>query len=366
MDLKKSGIRVLAVSATLFLLPGCEDKDLLETNRLAVAALEGGQPDEAIRLLQPLMDSTRTSPIVIVNLGRAYLEAEDIEKGLEVLREAIPLLDKNDPLIFLIARIFLVYGEVADVDQLMERCGSKLRRTAEYHLILGNLLFDVGSEDAEVLREFREALRIEPGNRDAAESFFRVARRMTDLTNADQILSGLPEEVLNSSGAKLAMARVCAQREEWADCIRYADEATKVDRGNEDAWQLLARAYQAMGDMQSAERTLKSAMSSCDRSPSIALEYAKTLVQRGREDLAVRILSLVAQEQKQKPLSEQMPALHNFLAALYARKGRFSLAETELRNSLAIKPNQPKIREVLDLVAQRQQFNELAGGSGYE
>ncbi|HQP96959.1 MAG TPA: tetratricopeptide repeat protein [bacterium] len=363
MDLKKTGIRVLAVSAALFLLVGCEDKNLRETNGQAVVALENGHPDEAIRLLQPLMDSTRVSPVVIVNLGHAYLETNDMEKGLQVLREAIPLVDENDPLIFLIARIFLVYGEVADVDEMMERCGSKLRRTAEYHLIRGNLLFDVGSEDADVLNEFREVLRIEPGNRDAVESFFRVIRRMTDLTNLDRILSELPEEALNSPGAKLAMARLSAQREEWEDCILYAEEATKLDREDEDAWRLLARAHQAMGDMQSAERTLRSAMSSFDRSPSIVLEYAKVLVERSKEDLAIRVLALVAQQQKQKPLPEQSPALHNFLAALYARKGQFSLAETELRTSLGIKPDQPQIREVLDLVAQRQQLNELESGS---
>jgi len=224
-------------------------------------------------------------------------------------------------------------------------------------------LFDVGSEDADVLNEFREVLRIEPGNRDAVESFFRVIRRMTDLTNLDRILSELPEEALNSPGAKLAMARLSAQREEWEDCILYAEEATKLDREDEDAWRLLARAHQAMGDMQSAERTLRSAMSSFDRSPSIVLEYAKVLVERSKEDLAIRVLALVAQQQKQKPLPEQSPALHNFLAALYARKGQFSLAETELRTSLGIKPDQPQIREVLDLVAQRQQLNELESGS---
>ena len=157
MRLWKTPRRSIGLFVLFLSTGGCGDPALHQANEQAAVALEEGRPSDARDILTSFGSRVQKSPIVLVNLGRAYLELGEEDRGLQELHHASVLIRKNDPLLLLLARTFLAYGEVDEADRIIERCGPTLQQTAAYHLILGHLRLDVGADRGEVLVEFQKA-----------------------------------------------------------------------------------------------------------------------------------------------------------------------------------------------------------------
>ena len=312
---------------------------------------EKGRPAEAVKTLTSFGSRVQESPIILVNLGRAYLKLGETDKGLQDLEHAGVLVHENDPLLLLLARIFLSYGEVDEADRLVERCGPTLQGTAEYHLVLGHLLLDVGSDPVEIVSEFQEALRLDPKNQEAVESLLALMQSLEDGAMVETVISSLPKRILNTSRTRLLVGEVRARFGQWQEAMEAAKRVVQFDPNNERAWLLLARAQEALGQSRSAEVSFRRALRSGGRTPAVAVEYARVLLDRNQERKALRFLMAAEENQKNLPVSERSPAVHNLLAAIYARRGQMPLAREQLRLSLELQPNQPDIQRLLDTLA---------------
>lgn len=350
---------VVIVALPIVLGGGCSDPTLSEANERAATALEQGQPAQAAGILKGLGARVQKSPIVLTNLGRAYLELGEVEKGLSELRHAGALARKDDPLLLLLARLFLSYGELGDADRMLERCGPSLREKAEFHLVLGHLLLDAGSSAPEIVAEFQKALRLEPTNHEAADSLLLLLREMTDPAQVERILSQLPQQTVQRTRARLLVGEIRARLGQWAEAAEIAEEIIGVQPDNVSAWVLLAKAQAALGQKRTAETAFQTALNHSGNAPEVAVEYARFLLDENREGRALRFLAAAEENQARRPVAQRLPGLHNLLAAIYARRGQMLLAEQHLLSSLAIELDQPEIRLRLNMI-RRTQKTKLA------
>ncbi|MFH1739922.1 MAG: tetratricopeptide repeat protein [bacterium] len=347
----------------LLLITGCGDHALHRANEEAALALEQGHPNEAVEILTSLGPRVQKSPVVLVNLGRAYLELGEIDKGLQELHHAGMLVRKNDPLLLLLARIFLFYGEIDEADRMVERCGPTLQETAEYHLVLGHLLLDAGSKQVEVIAELQEALRLRPENEEAMESLLLLLQSVEDPAAMETILSSLPEKLTNSVRTRLLVGEMQARLGQWSEACATAKQVIQLEPNNERAWLLLAQAQRAQGEDEAAEASFETALRGGGRTPAVAVEYARVLLDRREEEKALRFLSAAEQNQRHLPVSERLATVHNLLAGIYARRGQMLPAKQQLLLSLEIQPNQPDIRRFLDSILSGEETEPIQGDS---
>lgn len=347
----RQALRYRAGLLVFLLLSGsCGDSALREANERAAIALEEGRPAEAVRILKSFGSRVQKSPTVLVNLGRAYLELGEVDKSLLELRQAGTLVRRDDPVLLLLARIFLSYSELDEVDQILERCGPALRGKADYHLLLGHLLLDVGSDREEIAAEFQEALRLDPANREAAESLLLLIQDMTDPAAVEATLAELPDQVARSASAQLLLGEIRAGVGQWNEAMRIARQLISSRTENVYAWVLLAQAREALGQMRAAEVAFRTAVRRSGSAPDTVIEYARFLMDQKRDGEALRFLAAAEQKQASLPLVERLPALHNLLAAIYARRGQMLQAEQQLVLSLDVDPDQPETRRLLDAI----------------
>ncbi len=349
---RRKTLQIVLVSVVLsgLLGGGCGDAILSEANERAAIALEQGRPAEAVSILKSLGARVQKSPVVLTNLGRAYLELGEVEKGLSELRHAAALAGRDDPLLLLLARLFLSYGEVEDADTVLERCGEILRGKAEFHLALAHLLLDAGSSTVQIVTELQKALQIEPTNREAADSLLLILRDMTDPGQVENILSQLPAQAVQRAGARLLVGEIRARLGQWSEAAEIAEEIIGLQPNDVSAWVLLAKAQAALGQKRSADTAFQTALNHSGNAPAVAVEYARFLLDEKREGRALRFLAAAEEKQARQPPANRLPALHNLLAAIYARRGQMLLAEQHILSSLAIEPDQPQIRLRLDLI----------------
>ncbi len=345
--IRKISLLVLGVG----LLASCSDQELREANERAAVAMEEGRPAEAVQILHSFGGQVQKSPVVLINLGRALLQVGETEKGLFELRHAARLLDNDDPNLLLLARIFLSYGEIGDADQLIER--STLEGTAEYHLLVGHLLFDVGGSPEDIAAELLEALRLKPGNKEAIDSLLILMEEIQDPQQLQDILAELPASIGETSGAQLLLGKAYARAGEWEEALNIAKDIVQSDGSNTDGWILMARAQAGQGKIQHARNSFRLAVSRGGADPRAAIAFGRFLIEQNRIQEAIRILGSVEHNLNARNPEGRTPALHNLLAAAYARQGQTVLAAQQLNQSLSLDPNQPEIRRILSRMNQQ-------------
>ena len=128
------------------------------------------------------------------------------------------------------------------------------------------------------------------------------------------------------------------------------------------AWVLLGRAQAALNQPQAAERSYRTALQSSRNAPEVVIQYARFLLDQTRDSMALRLLATAEQKQATLPLRERLPALHNLLGAVYARRSQMSQAEQQLLLSLEVAPDQPGTRRLLDAIRALQKTRLMTDG----
>ena len=189
---------------------------------------------------------------------------------------------------------------------------------------------------------------MDPENNEVVESLLILIEEIQHPGELENILANLPEEIGQSSRAKLLLGKAYARAGDWTKALDIAKETVQSDSENSEGWILMAKAQAALGEIQRAQSSFRLAMGRSASEPRVAIEFGRFLVEHDREEEAARILTAVEYNLDASNPDSRSPALHNLLAAVYARQGQTVLAVQQLNRSLALDPNQPQIRRMLN------------------
>lgn len=252
----------------------------------AVRALEAGEIERAIALLEPFRSGSRTPPQVTSLLGILYLDAGRPEDALEVLA---PLAEREPPqpaALYHAGRAAVALGRNDLAEDYLRRSLQVEPDTPaarELGLLLGRLAQPL---DAYLL--LKPWAEKHPEDTDVRLAAALIALRLERLPEVEQLLSDLPQD---NPKVRLLWGRLLLRRGE-----PYAAIATlrPLEGANGkirlDAIGTLADAYLEVGESQDAVTLLRSAPG-VDRSPMLALKLAQALYQGAELGEAIRVLT---------------------------------------------------------------------------
>ncbi|TET13308.1 MAG: tetratricopeptide repeat protein, partial [Candidatus Thorarchaeota archaeon] len=100
--------------------PGATEEQRLDVNdedlSLALEALEGGRFDEAVVLLERLVELDDENPDILVYLGIAYVQTETPAKAVDVLRNASELVEEHSVLSLFLGRALKALGHLHEAE----------------------------------------------------------------------------------------------------------------------------------------------------------------------------------------------------------------------------------------------------------
>ena len=100
--------------------PGATEEQRLDVNdedlSFALEALEGGRFDEAVVLLERLVELDDENPDILVYLGIAYVQTETPEKAVDVLRNASELVEEHSVLSLFLGRALKALGHFHEAE----------------------------------------------------------------------------------------------------------------------------------------------------------------------------------------------------------------------------------------------------------
>ncbi|MFW9966530.1 MAG: tetratricopeptide repeat protein [Candidatus Thorarchaeota archaeon] len=116
-----------------------------ESIKIALDALENGRPQDAISILEPLVDEALDAEAdILVYLGIAYVQTEQAEKAVEVLERAENLVEEHCILSMFLGRAYRALSRFDEAEDELSRSISLDPETPEPYADLGWVLYRKG------------------------------------------------------------------------------------------------------------------------------------------------------------------------------------------------------------------------------
>lgn len=309
--------------------------------RQALEALEAGDPQRAVDLLEPFADRSETPPQVLSLLGFLYLETDRPREALEILAPLTRIEPPQPAVLYHAGRAALAVGEADRAREYFER-SIELEPGTPAARELGMLLGRDGRivEAYRLLKPWAEA---HPEDKEARLAAALAALRLRRLPEAERFLSDLPQDEPN---VRLLWGRLLLQRGEPYAAIatlRPLAEAKEGGRATRDAIGTLADAYLAVGESGKAVTLLRQ-VAGVQEDAMLALKLGQALYQGGELDEALGVLAphaeaMLESEQAGQPVAA---GLAREYGRILAAAGRPRQAIPHLR--LAVR-HEPEAKE---------------------
>jgi len=210
----------------------------------------------------------------------------------------------------------------------------------------------LASDPKKAIEQAREILRVVPEQPQATLVLASALRRTGDLAAALRELDALVKRHPQAVQAWLELGLVLAAQGAPRKSIAALMQATKLDPGRAEAWQVLAEQYLLVGDEAAANAATAQQLKSATKDPAL-LEAASALCDN-KLAVAERLLKDFL---KSKPTNV---AAIRMLAEVAARLGRYADAETLLARCLALAPRFTVARHNYAVVLNRQNKSQEA------
>lgn len=149
----------------------------------AVVALEEGRPDDAIEILEPIIDEACDEAEALVYLGMAYVQDEQPEKAVEVLERAQDLVEEHCVLSMFLGRALMTLGKLDSAEEEL-RCSIRLDPNhAEPWGDLGKVLYQK-QKYSEVVQTLEGAIESFPDSLDIGAMYALGLYKLGDYTRA--------------------------------------------------------------------------------------------------------------------------------------------------------------------------------------
>lgn len=178
-----------------------------ELIKRAVAALQGGAREEALRLANSILERFGPEPNALMVLANVRAQAGETAQALELLERARALMPTHVHVLVNLAAAYRASGRLAEARAALEAALSVEPRFAIAHNNLGNVYSDLGEQQA-AQRCYQRAAELEPAYADPLASLARMAEERHQLTAAEQLAGRALQLAPHDSLALLTLARV--------------------------------------------------------------------------------------------------------------------------------------------------------------
>ena len=182
-----------------------DPNNITALNYTALICKQRGDYEQAIERTRTIA-AIRRHHLVFHELGLLFMIKNEVEQAYEQFEEAVRLQNDFIPARFQIAKIMLMRGKIScgynklveilqiddtykpAIDIVIQIARESLAmdpKNCRAQYILGNALASIG-EFTEALEVFREAIRLEPGNIDAASRVHQILHKMEKHDEADR------------------------------------------------------------------------------------------------------------------------------------------------------------------------------------
>ncbi|MHA2433037.1 MAG: tetratricopeptide repeat protein, partial [Candidatus Thorarchaeota archaeon] len=148
-----------------------------------VLAIEEGRPDDAIEILEPIIDEAYDEAEALLYLGIAYVQDEQAEKAAEVLERAQELVEEHCVLSMFLGRALMILGKLEDAEEELRRSVRLDPNHAEPWADLGKVLYKK-REYGEIIKTLEGAIERFPDNLDIRAMYAFGLYKLGDYTLA--------------------------------------------------------------------------------------------------------------------------------------------------------------------------------------
>jgi Flp pilus assembly protein TadD len=259
---------------------------------LGVIALQGGEPEEAARLIGRAVQTQPSNPGFHANLAQAYLAAQRYADAHRAFRRAAGLDPRNPQFAVGAAVCLAEQGFAAEAERDLR---SVARQHPGYPLAwynLGNVLRDAG-RSREAADSYRQAIRLDPAFADAYNDLGRILHLAQRFDDAEQAYRQFLALQPGSETGHINLASLLIDRGRFADAARLCRRGIETRSGPEGAavlQLLLGIALAHQGDFVSALTAFRAAAVPASDNPRALWGWGLALLETGDELGGLRYL----------------------------------------------------------------------------
>ena len=288
-------------------------------------ALQNRRFDEAIRLLEPLLDRNPQEPNLWLLQGIALSSLGRNADGLSSFREALRW--KTDFLPALKAAAQIEYGsDDPQASETLKRVLALEPDNPAAHAMLGVLAFERGKCGAAVER-FEKSREQTLGNPVAARQFGACLSEAGGYSEAVKVFELLLSREPADTDLRYNLALSLNQAGHREQALEVLDPLLAGPEPASDVLSLAAAAYEASGQRPQAWTTLQKAVELHPTEPRHYIDLAHICMQQESFELGLRILGAAA---RKLPDSRRF---HTMRGILQAELGRYEEAEHEFEQA---------------------------------
>jgi tetratricopeptide (TPR) repeat protein len=311
----------------LMALSGHAQSPGIERNmRLGAAAMEAHRYREAERDYRDVVARDPTLPDGHLNLGLALLRQSRLPEAIASLETAARLAPRlPGPHMFLA----IAYLETARLDSAKSAVQKELRLTPDDVQVLtlaGTIAMQMG-DAAAAIGPLDHASQLSPNDLDLLDLRARAYQAV-----AKEIYQRMYQLAPDSWQVHQARARLFEEDQRHKEAAEEFEAALRLNPGDLNLYDELAREYRRMGDLDQVERTFVREKQAAPDDPRTLLNLASIQIERGR---ASEGLPLVQQVLKTEPNN---PQAYFYLGRGLAETGKEAEAVTALQRFLVLQP----------------------------
>lgn len=344
----------------------------------AVSALQAGQWQTAIDFLEPLTRRPDAPPKVRALLGAAYTEADRPQQALAVLEPLLEAQISDPAVLYNAGRAALAVGRIADGERFLEQAaqlapGSPAARTLG--LIRGRQ-----GRTVEAYQLLRPLALADPNDRETRLAATALALDLERAVEAEEMLSDLPQ---SDPRVRLLWGRLLLLQKDVPGARAMVEPILGQElpaRLAADARRLLADIQIELGDAAAARELLGDLV----RDPITAFKLSQAEYQAGDVDAAIKTLGPFREPLLASADQEVTPAMRRIRASLARELGRYLIAagrhaesvellELSAKLDPQVKQTWQSLGQALGAVGRRQEaeqaldrFRQVAAAEGNE
>lgn len=333
-------VQLILFSVGLLALAGCEQFDVYQENERALMAMQRGDIDRAIGILNAAMAREPASVALWRNLSVAYRLKGDVPAATSALGKALDLAPENGQLRRELARLYLSQGQWDAVWQLFDNANIVRESTEDY--LLPALAAQRQGRAESACTILANGLRAFP---DTYPLLAAYASALCDAGKLDDALATARramERQPTAAGAAILLAQIYHLRRDANGVQEMLSALERMPTRDPLERIQLGQLLLELERFASAENEFRWAVDADPHSPEARLGLAIALYQQGKYAEGLALCEALAREQ---PTAAGPQTLSGYI--YLSRRQRLKAIEA-LSASLANNPDQPAVQAVLD------------------
>jgi tetratricopeptide (TPR) repeat protein len=263
------------------------------------------QPKEALSLLMPFREQSKTNPDYLSLLGVCYVRTSQLQNALQAFKEAIVLAPDRADLYFQLAGLYQAARDNESAIQILNKALAKGLQSAQIYFTLGLSEFNLGNFDAAIER-FRQAIQLQP---DFAKAYYYVGRSTSKLGDEEAAATAYRKAISADpadyhSHYELALLLLNGSR--LQEALTEFQQVLRLNPKSADAYYQQGKIYSKQGHVPDAIQSLERAITLNSDLDGAYQELGQIYLRIGKREKAQEVLNLLNdKKQKRKEQFEQ-------------------------------------------------------------